>query len=130
MTPVRFEVVVTLCRRSVASLVIGPLERYRQTTDPTLDLSQILDTGQRRVSTFSRRSRRASLCRSGVLLRFVDPYGGGQRGWFGRLADEAFAVRGVGGVEDVGTLVAHEHGSSVVDVGRVWKPMPEAYEGP
>jgi hypothetical protein len=56
------------------------------------------------------------LCPRGILLGLVDPHGGGERGWLGWLADEAFGVLGVGGVEDETTLLADGFGSAVVDV--------------
>jgi hypothetical protein len=57
------------------------------------------------------------LCRSGVLLRLVDPHRRRQRGWFGWLADEALWVLGVGSVEDLGPLGSDELGAAVVHVG-------------
>ena len=50
--------------------------------------------------------------------RFVDPDLGWNREWFGRLADEAFGVDAIGGIENGLALFKDERGLVVVDHGR------------
>jgi len=49
---------------------------------------------------------------------FVDPDLGWNREWFGRLADEAFGMDAIGGIENGLTLFEDERGLVVVDHGR------------
>ena len=50
--------------------------------------------------------------------RFVDPDLGWDRSWFGGLADEAFGVDAIGGIENGLALFEDERGLVVVDHGR------------
>jgi len=50
--------------------------------------------------------------------RFVDPDLGWNREWSGRLADEAFGVDAIGGIENGLALFEDERGLVVVDHGR------------
>ena len=78
------------------------------------------------MSTFERQVSSVHHCvvvvaSSGRLIHA----GGRQKGRLGMLADEAFGMGRVGGVENQTASAADELGPAVVDVGGGGNPMPE-----
>ena len=56
------------------------------------------------------------------LHGLIDPGDAWQLGWDGWMTDEAFRVRGIGGLEDASALELEAFGASVVDGGRGVEP--------